>query len=351
VKLDFTTLSLQLTHTWTISRSSPEKCSQVLVITLVDDDGLVGFGETAPIARYHDSIEQVGRFLARIDPNRLVVNDIGFSFAYLSQLGSPSPATLAALSTALLDLAGKQARKTIHQLLGLPFHENRYRTSFSIGIDHPDVIRQKVLAAEPFPVLKLKLGSAMDRSNLRALREVAPSKPVRVDANEAWKTREQALQNIEWLAGDGGIEFVEQPMPASAPLKDWVWLKQRSPLPIIADESFHLAGDVNQAADCFHGVNVKLVKTGGIPGALDALRAARAAGLKTMLGCMIESSILISAAAHLADLCDYLDLDGNLLITNDPYSGVTARNGILSFADAPEKFGVRVAPRAATDPA
>ncbi len=134
-------------------------------------------------------------------------------------------------------------------------------------------------------------------------------------------------------------------MPAAAPLKDWVWLKQRSPLPVFGDESYHHAGDAAQAAECFHGVNVKLVKTGGISGGFDALQAARKAGLKTMLGCMIETSILISAAAHLAELCDYLDLDGNILITDNPYLGVATNRGLLSFATAPEPCGLRVRPR------
>jgi L-alanine-DL-glutamate epimerase-like enolase superfamily enzyme len=156
---------------------------------------------------------------------------------------------------------------------------------------------------------------------------VAPKKAVRVDANEGWKTKEEALQRIEWLHRDGHVEFVEQPMPSTASRADMRWLKERSPLPLFADESYHNAGDVALAAECFHGVNVKLVKTGGISGAHEALRAARQAGLKTMIGCMIESSILISAGAHLAELADHLDLDGNLLITNDPYAGVTADRG------------------------
>jgi L-alanine-DL-glutamate epimerase-like enolase superfamily enzyme len=134
-------------------------------------------------------------------------------------------------------------------------------------------------------------------------------------------------------------------MPAVTPTKDWVWLKERSPLPMFADESYHLAKDVEYAAECFHGVNVKLVKTGGISAGYDALKAARKAGLKTMLGCMLETSILISAGAHLAELCDYLDVDGNILITNDPYLGVTSEKGMLSFATAPEKLGLRVSPR------
>ena len=150
---------------------------------------------------------------------------------------------------------------------------------------------------------------------------------------------------IEWLAGDGHIQYVEQPMPATTSVKDWTWLKQRAPLPIFGDESYHLAEDVERAAECFHGVNVKLVKTGGVSAGFEALQAARKAGLKTMIGCMIETSILINAAAHLAELCDFLDVDGNVLITNDPYVGVTSEKGILSFAQAPEEFGLRASPR------
>jgi len=202
-----------------------------------------------------------------------------------------------------------------------------------------------VLAAANYPVLKLKTGDARDRENLAALRSVAPTKPVRADANEGWKTKEQALEMLEWLASDGHIQFVEQPLPRTASTKDFVWLKERSPLPLFADESCHTIKDIPHCAECFHGVNVKLVKTGGVSMAHDTLQAARRAGLKTMIGCMIETSVLITAAAHLAELTDFIDVDGNLLITNDPYLGETARNGILSFADAKEKYGLRVTER------
>jgi L-alanine-DL-glutamate epimerase-like enolase superfamily enzyme len=201
------------------------------------------------------------------------------------------------------------------------------------------------LEAERFPVLKVKVGAADDKANLAALREAAPTKTIRVDANEGWKTKEQALEMIEWLANDKNIQYVEQPMPAATRPKDWIWLKERSPLPIFGDESYHTSADISQAAECFHGVNVKLVKTGGVSGGYEALKAARKAGLKTMIGCMIETSILISAAAHLAELCDFLDVDGNILCTNDPYLGVTSEKGILSFAQAPEKIGLRVSLR------
>src|SRR5258708_30785577 len=128
--------------------------------------------------------------------------------------------------------------------------------------------------------------------------------------------------------------------------KDWIWLKQPPPLAIFGDESYHLADDIGRATECFHGVNVKLVKTGGVSAGFEALQAARKAGLKTMIGCMIETSILINAAAHLAELCDYMDVDGNILVTNDPYKGVIAEKGVLSFEAAPQQFGLRASPRA-----
>ena len=151
---------------------------------------------------------------------------------------------------------------------------------------------------------------------------------------------------LEWLvATDRHIQFIEQPMPRDASDKDLAWVKGRSPLPVFADESCHTVKDVARCAELFHGVNVKLVKTGGVSMAYETLQAARRAGLQTMIGCMIETSVLISAAAHLAELADYLDVDGNLLITNDPFEGVTAQNGILSFRSAREKCGLRVTPR------
>ena len=191
------------------------------------------------------------------------------------------------------------------------------------------------------PILKVKLGGPSDRRNFQAVREAAPRKIIRVDANAAWPTREQALENIQWLAGDGLVEFVEQPMPANASDADARWLKERSPLPIFADESYQHASDVARVVQGFHGVNVKLVKTGGVTAAKTALMAAREQGLKTMIGCMIESSVLISAAAHLASLADYLDLDGNLLIDNDPYQGVGCNQGRLGFDSSASPLGIQ----------
>ena len=332
-------------HPWTIARTSGTSQSTVVVAELTGADGTIGLGEAAPTARYKENPNSVEAFFKQIDPRGLSFNDVPGSMSYLDTLSKHDMSAKCAINLALLDGAGKKAKKPVYDLLGLGFREDHHVTSFTIGIDKPDIIRKKVLEAAHYPVLKVKVGVPGDKENLQALREVAPDKPIRVDANEGWKTKEQALEMIEWLASDGHVQYVEQPMPATTGVKDWGWLKQRSPLPIFGDESYHLAEDIDRAAESFHGVNVKLVKTGGVSAGFEALKAARKAGLKTMIGCMIETSILINAAAHLSELCDYLDVDGNILITNDPYVGVSSVNGKLSFAQTPEPFGLRVRPR------
>lgn len=342
MKLTTRRLDLQLAHKWTIARTTGTNTSHVVIVELTGADGTTGIGEAAPTARYKESAQSVEKFLAQVDPRGLSFSDVDGSMEYLETVAPGNMSAKCAVNLALLDGAAKRAGKAVYDYLGLGFQEGRHVTSFTIGIDTPEVIRQKVTAAEPYPILKMKVGVPDDQAHLQALREIAPTKTVRVDANEGWKTREQALSMIEWLATDGHIEYVEQPMPATTGLKDWAWLKERSPLPIFGDESYHLAGDIDAAAQCFHGINVKLVKTGGVSAGLQALKAARNAGLKTMIGCMIETSVLISGAAHLAELCDFMDVDGNLLITNDPFRGVGAEKGCVSFASAPEPLGLRV---------
>ncbi|MDB6068127.1 MAG: L-Ala-D/L-amino acid epimerase [Pedosphaera sp.] len=348
MQIKFWRYDLKLAHTWRISSGGNMGGTNffaVAIIQLTAEDGTIGLGESAPSSRYAEDVTGGLSFFATVDARQLSFDNIEASMRYVEQLAPGQFAAKSAINVALLDGAARKAGKPLHDFLGLGFKENHHVTSFSIGLDKPDVIRSKVLAAESYPVLKLKVGAAEDQANLAALREAAPKKWVRVDANEAWKTREQALQMIEWLAGDGHIQFIEQPMPASTPAKDLAWLKSRSPLPIFADESYLNSRDAALCAECYHGVNVKLCKVGGISHGCEALQAARRAGLKTMVGCMIETSILISAAVHLAELADYLDVDGNILTTNDPYLGVTAEQGMLSFAHAPESSGLRVRAR------
>jgi L-alanine-DL-glutamate epimerase-like enolase superfamily enzyme len=349
--LRFQPFDLRLARRWAIaSRTGPgggpgTETFPVTLVHLRDRDGVYGYGESAPSTRYNESRETVQAFLEKVDPSKLSFQDLEGSMAYLNSLAPDQPAARCAVEIALVDGAARRAGKSVDEFLGLRFLEERHVTCFSIGLDAPDIIEKKVAEAAPYQFLKLKLGGFTDRENLAALRRVAPEKWVRADANEAWKTKEKALEELEWLAADGRVEFVEQPMPASAPREDWQWLKARSPLPIMADESYRSASDLPGLLDCFHAVNVKLVKTGGILPSLEALRVARNAGLKTMLGCMLETSVLIAAAAHLAELTDYLDLDGNLLITNDPFDGITSNGGVLSMAASRSRLGLGVAPR------
>ncbi len=345
MKLKIWRENLELAHTWKIARTEGTKTSTVVLIELADDDGTVGLGEAAPITRYNESLETVEAFCRKIDTRKLSFDDVPGSMKYLDTISAHDMSAKCAINIALIDGAARCAKKPVYDFLGLGFRNDHHVTSFTIGIDVPEVLKKKVIEAGRFPFLKIKVGAPGDRENMKAIRDVAPTKMLRVDANEGWKTKEQALEMIQWLANDKFIEYVEQPMPAATPTADWKWLKERSPLPIFADESYHTAADADRCAECFHGINVKLVKTGGISGGFEALSAARKRGLKTMIGCMIETSILISAAAHLAELCDYLDVDGNILITNDPYLGVAEKNGTLSFANAPEKIGLRVSAR------
>ena len=346
MKMNFRKFDLKLAHEWTVASglSSGKTIFEIVLLALTDSQGVVGLGESAPASRYEESVHTVMAFLQKVDANRLSFDDVASSMSYLETFPN-NYAAKCAINIALMDGAARKAGQPIYDFLNLGFNENKHVTSFSIGIDTPEMIRQKVLEADPYSILKLKVGGPDDQKNMTALREAAPNKTVRIDANEGWETKEDALRNLEWFAKDSHIEFCEQPMHSSTPREDWVWLKARTPIPIFADESFHHAKDAEYCAECFHGVNAKLIKTGGISGAYDALQAAQRLGLKTMIGCMIESSILTSAAAHLATLTNHLDIDGNLLCTNDPYIGPTSLKGNISFAPTIEKTGLRVQSR------
>jgi L-Ala-D/L-Glu epimerase len=307
---------------------------------------LSGVGESAPSSRYNENAQSVEAFLRKVDATRLSFDDIPASMAYLDTIAPGNASAKGAINIALLDGAAKKANVPLYDYFKLGFSEGKHVTSFTIGIDTPEKIRQKVQEADQYPVLKLKVGGPNDRENIAALRSVAPTKRVRIDGNEGWKTTDEALRNIEWFAKDPNIEFIEQPMPATTPARDWQFLKSRSPMPIMADENCISMTDLQFVIDNFHYANVKLCKTAGPSHGFELLSALRKAGLKTMLGCMIESSVLTAAAAHLAELTDFLDIDGNILITNDPYVGPTSERGVISFAKAPHSVGLRVAPRA-----
>lgn len=320
---------LRLRHTWTTTMSSSEYRDTLQV--RLTSDGVVGLGEGAPIVRYHESAEEGKKAIDGIIPFLQGVDPWHFEkvMSELSQKVQGQFAAKAAVDIAVMDWVGKKLNVPLYRMLGLDPADTPI-TTFSIGIDTPEITRQKVLEAEAFPVLKIKVGLDTDEATIAAVRS-ATKKPLRVDANEGWKDKEEAVRKINWLETQG-VEFVEQPMPANM-IEETRWVRSRVHLPIIADEAAVSACAIPRLVDAYDGVNVKLDKCGGMQQALRMIYVAKSLGMKTMLGCMVSSSISITAAAHLSPLVDYADLDGNLLIANDPYRGVEVRNGKLILTD------------------
>lgn len=329
VRFEVRVKRLTLRHTWTISRNSSDFKDNVFV--RVERDGLAGWGEAAPNVRYGESTEQTAAALRRAQGSF----ESGDWSAYAtmpqrwtSAIGDQRCAG-AALDMALLDWIGRRLNVPLYRLLGLDKTKTPI-TSFSIGIDTPEAVQQKVKEAADFPVLKIKVGRDNDAEIMAAVRQVT-DRPLRVDANEAWHDKETAIQKIRWLAGQG-VEMIEQPMPA-AMIEETAWLRQRAGIPIFADEAVIVSTDIPKLAGAYDGINVKLMKAGGIQESIRMIHVARAMGMKIMLGCMIESSLGISAAAHLSPAVDYADLDGHLLISNDPFAGLAVEHGKLLLSD------------------
>jgi L-alanine-DL-glutamate epimerase-like enolase superfamily enzyme len=249
----------------------------------------------------------------------------------MDELARLNPAAKAAIDMAAYDLLGKRLNAPIYEILGLDPAATP-RTSFTIGIDAPEVMGRKAAEASQYPILKVKVGTARDEANLEAIRRVRPDAVIRVDANAAW-TAKQAVERIEALT-IFDLEFVEQPVNGDD-LEALGMVRQSVSLPVIADESCIVPADVPKVAPYVDGINIKLMKCGGIYPALQMIFLARAHHLQIMMGCMIESSLAITAAAHLSPLIDYADLDGQLLIDDDPYIGVRVENGKLVLPDAP----------------
>jgi len=322
---------LKLRHTWTTTMSSSEYRDTIQV--RLTSDGVTGVGEGAPIVRYHENAEDGKKAIAGIMPLLEAANPWHFEKT-MAEVGKAMPgqfAAKAALDIALMDWAGKKMNVPLYQMLGLDPADTPI-TTFSIGIDTPEITRQKVREAEAFPVLKIKVGLDTDEATIAAVRSVT-RKPLRVDANEGWKDKEEAVRKINWLETQG-VEFIEQPMPAEM-IEETRWVRSHVHLPIIADEAATSVRAIPKLVDAYDGVNVKLDKCGGIQESLRMIYMTRALGMKVMFGCMVSSSVSVTAAAHLSPLIDYADLDGNLLIANDPYIGVTVEKGKLILPNGP----------------
>ncbi len=322
---------LQLKHTWTTTMSSSQFRETLQVH--YTRDGVTGIGEGAPIVRYHEdakgaeaTVQSIAEYLKTADPWEFskVMSEV---FRRIDGQW----AAKAAIDLALMDWVGKKLGIPLYRHFGLDPHDAPV-TTFSIGIDTPEITRQKVREAEAYRILKVKVGLDTDEATIEAVRSVT-KKPLRVDANEGWKDKEEAVRKINWLEKQG-VEFVEQPMPA-AMAEDIRWVRSRVHIPIIADEACLRASDIPKCAGIYDGVNVKLDKAGGMLEGYRMIQVAKSLGLKTMLGCMISSSISVTAAAQLSPLVDYADLDGNLLIANDGHRGVTVVDGKLVLPSGP----------------
>ncbi|HSO21710.1 MAG TPA: dipeptide epimerase [Chondromyces sp.] len=323
--------TLELRHTFRLARGDSD--SRRVLMVEIEHDGLVGRGEAAPIARYHQDAASAARAAEQMAARIADVRAFDQAAARAAVPGEP--AAEAAVDMALRDLAGKRLGAPLHELLGID-PSTMPLTSFTIGMDTPEIVEQKVREAEGFAVLKVKMGSKDDARVLETVRRVTDL-PLRVDANEGW-TLDEALARLEWLQ-DMGVELVEQPLPADQHAQ-MCELRKRSPLPLFADESVARAEDIPRLAEAFDGINIKLMKCGGVGEALRMIHVARAHGMQIMLGCMVESSLAITAAAHIAPLVDFADLDGNLLIRNDPFVGAEVENGRLVLPPGPG-LGVR----------
>lgn len=322
---------LSLAHTWTISRNSSDFKDNVIVH--LEKDGIKAIGEAAPNIRYDEDAERTTKRV--MDCRNLLAGSDLFQYQELKKqidtTITDQSCAKAALDMAILDWVGKSLNVPLYKMLGLS-PQDAPLTSYSIGIDSLPNMQERVREMAHMPIFKIKLGKENDREIISAIRAVT-NHVIRVDANEGWKDKEQAIKNIEWLEKQN-VEFVEQPMPAEM-LEETAWLKERTPLPLIADEAVKKTADIPHLAEAYHGINIKLMKSGGILEALSMIHIARAMEMQIMLGCMVETSVAISAAAQIAPLVDYIDLDGNLLLADDPFSGVKHKNGRLIYRNLP----------------
>jgi L-alanine-DL-glutamate epimerase-like enolase superfamily enzyme len=333
MRLTYRTIDLNLRHPFRIARSVTELRKNVIV----QIDG--GIGEAAPSPYYGENAETVIRCLDQIKDQ---VGDDPFQIesvlSGLNQQVEGNFSAKAAIDMALHDLVAKRLNLPVYRLLGLD-GSRPLVTSYTIAIDTPQKMKEKTKEAKGFLVYKVKMGVEGDMEMVRAVREATDAR-IRVDANAAWSL-DQALEKIEQLKSLS-IELVEQPIdPADkAGLKK---IKEKSDIPIILDEQLMTSTDIPGVVGLCDGINIKLAKCGGIREAVRMIHTARAHGLRVMLGCMIESSVGIAAAAHIGTLADYLDLDGNLLLENDPYEGIRVEGGRLLLSDRP---GLGVTPPA-----
>jgi len=335
LSLSYRPYDLQLRHTFTVAGHS--RNTTPVVLTEIEYEGYTGYGEASMPPYLGESQESVISFLKKLDLGQFkdpfLLDDI---LEYVDSVDEGNRAAKACVDIALHDLIGKMVDQPLYKLWGLnPAYTPM--TSFTIGIDTPEVVKEKTEEATRFKVLKVKLGGGNDREMINTVRSVTDV-PIYVDVNQGWKDKHAALEMVHWLK-EQGIEFVEQPLPKTR-VDDMAWLTENSPLPIIADEAFQRLSDVAAFKGIYSGINIKLMKSTGLREAHKMITVARALDMHVMIGCMTETSCAVSAAAQLSPLVDWADLDGNLLISNDIYEGVKVIDGKVTLNELPG-IGIR----------
>ena len=330
MKLTFKPYTLELKHVFTVAVNS--RTTTPVMLTEIEYGGIKGYGEASMPPYLGESHETAQAFLSKVNLEQF---DDPFEMEnildYVDSVDENNPAAKASIDIALHDLVGKLMNQTWYKIWGYDKSKTP-STSFTIGIDTPEVVIQKTKEAEIYKVLKVKLGRDNDKEMIETIRSVS-STPITVDVNQGWKDKHYALEMVNWLK-EKNVEFVEQPMPKEQ-VDDIAWLTQNSSLPIIGDESIQRLPDIVKAHGVYSGINIKLMKCTGMREAHKMLDLARALNMKVMLGCMTETSCAISAAAQLSPMVDWADLDGNLLIKNDPYEGVLVIDGKIALTDYP----------------
>jgi L-alanine-DL-glutamate epimerase-like enolase superfamily enzyme len=334
--LRFKPYELHLKHVFTLATGS--RSTTPVMLTELEFDDIIGYGEASMPPYLGESYESATSFLSKVDLTRFdspfLMEDI---LTYVDQLAPGNYAAKASVDIALHDLVGKLLKQPWYKIWGLN-PERTPNTSFTIGIDKPEVVRTKVREASPYRILKVKLGQGNDKEMIEAVRSET-DKPICVDINQGWTDRVLALEMAHWLK-DKGVVFIEQPMSKTS-TDDTAWLTQNSPLPIIADEAFQTIRDFKKVQGVYSGINVKLMKCGGLRSAFIMIKMARALDMKVMIGCMTETSCAVTAAAQLSPLADWADLDGNLLIDNDVYDGLKIVDGKIVLPERPG-IGIRL---------
>ncbi len=322
MKLKYKPYTLELKHTFTLATSS--RSTTPVVLTQIEHEGFVGYGEASMPPYLGESHKTVTDFLSKVNLEQFSdlfqMEDV---LEYVDSLMPNNTAAKASVDIALHDLVGKMMNQPWYKIWGYNKTTTPF-TTFTIGIDTEEIIKQKVKEADEYKILKIKLGSEDDKKLIQTIRSVT-DKPMAVDINQGWTDKQFALDMIFWM-NENNVKLIEQPMPKEQ-VEDIAWLTEQSPLPIFADEGLLRLSDVSKLQGVYSGINIKLMKCTGMREAHKMLNLAKSLNLKVMIGCMTETSCAISAASQLAPQVEWADLDGNLLIKNDPYEGTKIVDG------------------------